>query len=113
MRARPAHAFEALTSTPNAKESLSNPSATVYPLRGSGILPSTTETGPTLGASTEPLSIAMAEMTSEGSSRCQLARVCFELAPTVHEKTCSLGSLELLRDLNMSAKVKVSFKSWN
>lgn len=32
-------------------------------------------------------------MTSDGSSRCQLANVCFELAPTVTEKTVSCGSL--------------------
>jgi hypothetical protein len=94
------------------KENPLNPSSTFYPLRGSGTLPSTTETGPTLGASTEPLSIATAEMTSDGSSKCQLARVCFELAPTVTEKTWSLGSFELLRDLNMSANFNVSFLSW-
>jgi hypothetical protein len=93
------------------KENPLNRSFTFYPLRGSGTLPSTTETGPTLGASTEPLSIATAEITSNGSSRCQLARVCFELAPTVTEKTWSLGSFELLRDLNMSANVNVSFMS--
>ena len=55
--------------------------------RDSGMDPSTTATAPTFPASAEPLSNEMTEMTSEGSTRCQLASVCFELAPTVTEKT--------------------------
>lgn len=49
--------------------------------------PSTTATAPTLPASAEPLSSEMTEMTSEGSTKCQLASVCLELAPTVTENT--------------------------
>lgn len=47
-------------------------------------------------------------MTSEGSTRCQLARVCFELAPTVTEKTWSVGSLDCRSDRNMSTKVSLN-----
>lgn len=70
----------------------------------SGMAPSTIETAPTLPPSAEPLSSAMAEMTSWGSSRCQEAMVCFELAPTVTAKTCSFGRREARRERNMSAR---------
>nr|POF15635.1 hypothetical protein CFP56_48829 [Quercus suber] len=68
----------------------------------SGVSPSTTATAPTLLPSDWPLSRAMAEMTSAGSSRCQVASVCLELAPTVVAKTWSSGSLEERRARNMS-----------
>ena len=68
-------------------------SALLY-IRLSGTYPSTTATAPTLPASAEPFSSEMTEMTSLGSSKCQLASVCLELAPTVTEKTWSIGSLD-------------------
>jgi hypothetical protein len=49
----------------------------------------------------------MHEMTSVGSTRCQLASVCFELAPTVTEKTWSSGSLDCRSERNMSATVSL------
>lgn len=76
-----------------------------YANRDSGIDPSTTATAPTLPASADPLSSEIHEMTSAGSTRCQLARVCFELAPTVTEKTWSVGSFDCLSDRNMSIVV--------
>jgi len=70
----------------------------------SGIAPSTTATAPTLPPSADPLSSAIAEITSWGSSRCQVAMVCLELAPTVQAKTCSLGRREARRERNMSVR---------
>lgn len=78
-------------------------------IRFSGMYPSTTATAPTLPASAEPLSSEMTEITSAGSTKCQLANVCLELAPTVTEKTWSLGSLDCRSERNMS--VIVSSKS--
>jgi hypothetical protein len=77
----------------------------LYAKRDSGIDPSTTATAPTLPASADPLSSEIHEITSTGSTRCQLASVCFELAPTVTEKTWSVGSFDCLRDRNMSVVV--------
>jgi hypothetical protein len=70
--------------------------------------PSTTATAPTLPASADPFSNEIHDMTSVGSTRCQLASVCFELAPTVTEKTWSGGSLDCRRERNMSANVSVT-----
>ncbi len=55
--------------------------------RDSGTVPSATATAPTLPVSALPFSREIAEITSAGSSKCQLANVCFELGPTVTEKT--------------------------
>lgn len=68
----------------------------------SGIAPSTTETAATLPPSALPLRSERAEMTSAGSSKCQEAMVCLELAPTVTAKTFSSGSEEARRERNMS-----------
>lgn len=47
----------------------------------------------------------MHDTTSAGSSRCHEARVCFELAPTVTEKTWSSGSFVPRRARNISGRV--------
>jgi hypothetical protein len=67
--------------------------------------PSTTATAPTLPASAEPFNRDMHDITSAGSTKCQLASVCFELAPTVTEKTWSIGSLDCRSERNMSVIV--------
>jgi hypothetical protein len=73
--------------------------------------PSTTATAPTLPASAEPFNRDMHDITSAGSTRCQLASVCFELAPTVTEKTWSVGSLDCRSERNMSAGVSLVFRA--
>lgn len=47
---------------------------------------------------------AIVAITSAGSSKCQLASVCFELAPTVTEKTRSRGRLLFTRARNISVQ---------
>lgn len=42
-------------------------------------------------------------ITSLGASKCHVARVLFELAPTVTAKMCSFGRLVLSRARNISA----------
>jgi hypothetical protein len=91
----------------NALYAVNSPLLSIYPAiyatRDSGTTPSTTATAPTLPASADPFSSEITEITSDGSTRCQLASVCLELAPTVTEKTWSVGSFDCRRDRNMSA----------
>ena len=56
------------------------------------------------GSSSEAglLSAAIEAMTSAGARRCQLARVRFELAPTVTANMSSLGSSVLSKARNIS-----------
>lgn len=44
----------------------------------------------------------IAAITSEGSNKCHVANVFFELAPTVTAKTSFLGKLDLKRARNIS-----------
>jgi hypothetical protein len=73
-----------------------------HPLSSGMEPPSTTATAPAFPASTDPFRRDMQEITSVGSRRCQLASVCFELAPTVTENTWSRGNFDCRSERNIS-----------
>lgn len=68
------------------------------------IRPSCSESSSNLGL----FKAAIEAMTSEGASKCQVAKVRFELAPTVTAKTCSWGSLVFSSARNMSGRTLAS-----